>query len=190
MAAAGVALLLPAGPADARRSCGAVRAGAPVVVKTREAVVFTRRGIYYGCHRSVGRAFRLQTYHAIRDPRLAGRYVAYVVRVEEFMEPVFDRIEVFDLVRGRVKFAAGANDFVDTSVLKRNGSVAWIEHSGDQPPDAGDVYEVRRISNEDRAGNILVDRGSEIDPVSLALSADRRSILWTHAGEVRTAPLR
>jgi hypothetical protein len=189
-----IGLLLPAAPADARRSCTAVRAGGDVIVKTREAVVFAgpgTRGGVYGCHRSVGRAFRLDSpTHDIRRARLAGRYVAYVARVEEFMEPLFDRIVVFDLVRGRPK-AGAAGDSVRAFVVKRNGSTAWAQGNADDPEDPQEyAYEIRRISNEDDEGTVVVDGGPGIDPDSLVLSADRRSIRWTNAGEARSAPLR
>ena len=188
--ALGVGLAVPV-PADARPSCGAVRAGGQVVVKTREAVVFRAAdngGRVYGCHRSRGRGFNLQRHHSIGRPLLAGRYVAYTVHVEEFMEPLITRLEVFDLVTGRVKAGVGA-DAIRAFVVKRNGSFAWVQGTADDPADPESyAWEVHRISNEDDRGDVLVDSGA-VDPDSLMLTTDRRTIAWTNDGARRTAEL-
>lgn len=192
MAAAAIALL-PAAPAQARQSCTAARAGGHVYVKTVDAVVFAgsqESGGTYGCHRSGSHTFRFDTPSTEpRGFRLAGRYVAYAARIEEFMEPVFNTVRVFDLVRGRQKLLTSA-DSVGRVVVKRNGSAAWVQSSDDQPQDpAAIVWEVHRVSNEDGRGNVIVDRGAGIKPYSLTLAANRRAIAWTNAGERRSAPL-
>jgi hypothetical protein len=187
-------LLLAAAPAQAHPSCTAVRAGGHVIGKTKEAVVFDGPGSsggVYGCHRSAGRRFRLDTATAdVQAALLAGRYVAVVERVEEFMEPLFVRILVVDLVNGHtVSNASG--DAIPAFVLKRNASVAWVGGTEDNPDDPQHLaYSIHRISHADGGGNVVVDSGGSVDPASLVLSADRRSIHWMNAGEARSAPLR
>jgi len=46
----------------------------------------------------------------------------------------------------------------------------------------------KAAAGEDQ-GNALLARGPEIDPTSLALSAERASLLWTDAGIERDAPI-
>jgi hypothetical protein len=73
-------------------------------------------------------------------------------------------------------------------VLKRNGSVAWIDAPNadtEQP-----VWQVRKYAHEERQGAILVDRGVDIDNQSLTLAPDRNTIVWTRGGTQRTASLR
>jgi len=184
-AAVAVAVLFSA-PSDARSRC-AIPRGATVAVKSRDAVVFYGRlGGMYGCHRSKGRVFLLERWGDFSMHQLAGRYAAYVVTVEDGMQ-YFHHIAVFDLVRGRESAAVGGFS-VSPLVLKRSGSIAWVRNSRVQPENPDErVYEVRTMTNDD--GDMLVDRGSEIQPASLALSSDRRSVVWTKAGETRTAPL-
>lgn len=71
-------------------------------------------------------------------------------------------------------------------VAKRNGSVAWtVSLRGDAPPP-----EVQEVRIADASGAVrTLDSGPDIDPSSLTLSADRRSISWTKAGLRRTAPI-
>jgi hypothetical protein len=191
---------LAAAPASAARRCS-VPPGARVLDRTSEAVVWTR-GTFatFGCHRSAGRNRRLPNEGGgIRGeqrgspsrpglPTLSGRYVGYVTFGSAIGDE-FDRMYVYDLIRGRVK-SIGSSNFVRTFVLKRNGSVAWVQSSIVQPADPNqDVYEVRKIAHDERQGNVLVDRGAGIDPASLALSSDRRSITWTNGGAQRTASL-
>jgi hypothetical protein len=71
-------------------------------------------------------------------------------------------------------------------VLKRNGSLAWTTAEG--------KYEGERLVNDyavwkhDADGEVLLDAGPEIDPLSLALDGDY--LYWRNAGEARTATLR
>jgi hypothetical protein len=183
-----------AAPAEATHGCGSARSkGARIVVKNREAVMFTKGFFYYGCLSSVGTVRRLPDEGGGIDitppeiPVLAGRYVAYATTGSAIGDE-FDRLYVYDLRLGR-RFLFESSTFIRTVVLKRNGSVAWVEAA---PVDAGDatVWDVRKWANEEREGSVLVDRGSEIDPESLTLAPDRTSISWTRGGATRSASLR
>jgi hypothetical protein len=190
-----VLVLGSAVPAEATHGCGAARSsGARIVVKTREAVVFTKGIYYYGCLASVGTVRRLPEEGGGIDitppniPVLAGRYVAYSTEGSGIGDE-FDRLYVYDLRVGR-RFLVESSTVIRSVVLKRNGSVAWIEAAhadagGDQP-----VWDVRKWSNEERQGSLLIDRGRDVDPDSLVLSPDRLSIGWTRGGAPRTATLR
>lgn len=191
-----LALLAPlaaALPAEARHGCGSWRDGGKLVVKTREAVIFTKRGIAYGCLSSVGTTRRLPeegggiTVSGSAAPQLAGRYAAYATAGSGIGDE-FDRLYVYDLRLGR-RFLVESSTFINDIALKRNGSAAWIEASLADPGDTP-VRQVRAWSNEDRQGPVLLDRGSEVRPGSLVLSEDRLRIQWTHGTTARSAPLR
>ena len=197
VAALAVAVPLGGGaPAEATHGCGAARSkGARIIVKTREAVVFTKRLDVYGCLASVGSVRELPTegggidVSGRRDgPQLAGRYVAYSTFGSAIGDE-FDRVYVYDLRLGRTFQIAGSN-FVGAIVVKRNGSVAWIDHPAAVVTPGEDVLQVRKWAYEERQGVVLVDRGSGIDPDSLALSPDRTGISWARGGVTRTASLR
>jgi hypothetical protein len=188
---------ISAAPAQATHGCGAARSkGAKIIVKTREAVVFTKgRFEYaYGCLASVGSVYQLPNEGGGYDlsgrdgPQLAGRYVAYSTFGSAIGDE-FDRVYVYDLRLGKRFLVAGSN-FVSALVLKRNGSVAWVEDSSVQPGTETPVYQLRKWANEERQSVVLVDRGADLDPASLALGADRNSITWTRGGSPRSASLR
>jgi hypothetical protein len=182
-------------PAQASHGCSAWRSsGAKLVVKNREAVVFTKRGFVYGCLSSVGTVRRLPDegggihVSGTEAPQLSGRYVAFATFGSAIGDE-FDRLYVYDLRLGRTRLVEGSTAITDIA-LKRNGSVAWIEAStvdpgGDQP-----VWDVRRWSAVDRQGAVLLDRGADIGRGSLVLSEDRLTVSWTrNNGPVRSAPL-
>jgi hypothetical protein len=181
-------------PAQASHGCSAWRSkGAHLIVKNREAVVFSKGVYYYGCLSSVGTIRRLPEEGGGIDtggadaPQLAGRYVAYSTSGSGIGDE-FDRIYVYDLRVGR-RFLIESSTFIRDIALKRNGSVAWIEAA---PADPGDtpVWDVRAWSNEDRQGSVLLDRGTDVGPESLVLTPDRLRIEWTRGGVARSAPLR
>jgi hypothetical protein len=76
-------------------------------------------------------------------------------------------------------------------VLKRNGSVAWVEGSTVAPANPDErAFQIRKFGNEERQGVVLLDRGADLDPGSPRLAADRLSVSWVRGGATRTAPLR
>lgn len=188
--------LAGAGPVEATHGCGAARSrGAQIVVKTREAVVFTKGSFVYGCLATVGTVRRLPDEGGGIDltppdgPVLSGRYVAYATFGSAIGDE-FDRLYVYDLKLGR-RFLVEGSNFIRGIVLKRNGSVAWIEGSTVAPADPDQpVYQVRKVGNEERQGAVLLDRSADIDPDSLTMAADRLSVSWVRGGTTRSAPLR
>jgi hypothetical protein len=195
VALCGALVLGTAAPAEASHGCGAARSkGARIVVKNREAVMFTKGFYYYGCLSSVGTVRRLPEEGGGIDidppglPVLAGRYLAYSTAGSAIGDE-FDRLYVYDLRAGR-RFLFESSTFVRAIVLKRNGSVAWIETAPANSGSEQTVWDVRKWANEERLGSVLLDRGADVDPGSLALSADRNSVSWTRGEASRTAPLR
>lgn len=70
---------------------------------------------------------------------------------------------------------------IESLVLTRSGSVAWVIRHVHQPGGVG-----LRALDSDRSR--LMDKGERIDPASLRLEGGL--VHWTHAGEPRSAPLR
>lgn len=179
-------------PAQAKSSCSDARSqGARIVVKTKEAVVYTKGSNLYGClsrHRprvlpNEGGGWDLT---GSDGPQLAGRYVAFTTLGSGIGDEV-DRVYVYDLKLGKT-FLIVPSNFVTALVLKRNGSVAWIDAPSADPGQP--VWQVRKYAHEERQGAILVDRGADIDNRSLVLGADRNTIVWTRGGAQKSASLR
>ena len=201
MLAAGavLALAVPAAPADAatRNKCrtSSTTGGAKIIKRSSAVVVFTKRLGYYGCAYSGGPIKQLLDEGGGIDerggsaPQISGRYVAYAT-LGSAIGDEFDRVVVWDLKEGKLKYRASSNFVVDL-VVKANGSVAWTQGSVvDEAEGQPQVYEVRALSAVDRQGDLLLDRGADIDPRSLALTADREQVNWTRGGTRRSAPLR
>ena len=193
-AAAGFALAVPAAPAAAANKCrtSSTTGGAKIVKRTAAVVVFTKRLGYYGCAYGGGPIKRLLDegggIHE-RGVRISGRYVAYAT-LGSAIGDEFDRVVVWDLKEGRLKFRASSNS-VTAIAVKANGSVAWTQGSVvDEAAGQPAVYEVRALSSVERQGDVLLDRGADIDPRSLALSPERESVLWTRGGRQRSTSLR
>ena len=193
-----LALALPAAPAEAesRNKCrtSSTTGGAKIVKRTSAVVMFTKRLGYYGCAYSGGPIRQLLDegggIHVRGDsaPQISGRYVAYAT-LGSAIGDEFDRVVVWDLKAGRLAFRASSNSVVKLAV-KANGSVAWTQGSVVAEPDGTpQVYEVHAASMAIREGDVLLDRGADVDPRSLALTPERESIRWTRGGATRTAPL-
>ena len=116
-----------------------------------------------------------------------GRFVAYGAGTDE---PAADTspsfVVVYDVKRARRTRLADAvqnavNSGVSSTVVKANGSVAWIGSSLD------DEHVVQRIDQE---GFAELDRGPDVATTSLAKARDERTIYWTRGGLPRSAQLR
>jgi hypothetical protein len=190
----------PAGAAT-RNKCrvASTASGTKIVKRSSSGVVFTtRRGGVRGClYRGGGPvAELLDEGGGINlgrgqelDPQLAGRYFAYSTYGSAIGDE-YDRVVVWDLGRGRVLFEVGSNSVFDL-VLKRNGSVAWIQYSVVAPADTNrTVFEVHEFSVVDRVGDLLLDRGDDIASKSLELSDDRAAVLWSAGGAGQRHDLR
>jgi hypothetical protein len=197
--AAALALLVAAAPADAatRNKCrtSSTTGGAKILKRTPAVVVFTKRLGYYGCAYSGGPIKQLLDegggIHERGDsaPRISGRYVAYAT-LGSAIGDEFDRVVVWDLKEGKLKFRAGST-FVQDLDVKSNGSVAWTQVSVVAAAQGQSRwYEVLAASTVDREGAVLLDRGTDVDPQSLALSPERESVRWTRGGSQRSSPLR
>jgi hypothetical protein len=182
-------------PAAASHGCSASARGAQVVTRVSDAIVFAKRGNLYGCIFSQGTVRRLPDEGGGIDvtppngPMLGGRFVAYST-IGSAAGDEFDRLYVYDIRRGR-RFLQVSSNFITDIVVKRNGSVAWVEGStvdpgADRPP----AHQVRKFDAELREGVLLVDRGADIDPDSLVLGPDRTDVRWLRGGSERSAPLR
>ncbi len=182
----------PAASARSRCRAASTAKGTRIVRKTSSAVVFERRGGVFGCTYSGGRVAELIDEGGGIDTRhlvITGRYAGYTT-LGSAIGDEFDRVVVWDLRTGRLRYEVGSNS-VTSFVVKSNGSFAWIQYSTVAPADQNrSVYELHEFSAVDREGDLLVARGSDISPKSLALSADKGTINWTQGGIARTAPLR
>ena len=178
----------------------AVPAGAHVLRRTHEAVVFVPRhhGVY-GCASRTGHRWRLAD-----SPRywLTGRFAAYRLWRIDPDGGEFFLLVVRDLRNGHARYRAiykeSARDDGETPgaiadlVLKRDGAVAWIACHPQTPdlvrcfpPDRKLPYQVWRF---DRRGTPKLDSSSGIRVHSLTLSGS--SISWRHGSGVRHATLR
>lgn len=206
-------------PASAEaRSCPS-RSHKAVVARGPEAMVFRKaetgnldrdrrvsQYIYYGCHFKTNVRRRLNDFtdfdQFIGNWRFSGRYLAFTYEVEDGADSTTTpSIVVRDL---RIGERAGyspvttadtmwspGNTPVYQLVSKRTGSIAWassIERRGGASIPT--EYQIHAANGGfGRPGTMLED-GTDIDPRSLMLSNDRRTIHWTKGGEPRSAPLR
>ena len=171
--------------------------GAKIVRRTSAVVVFSKRLAVYGCAYSGGPVAPLldegggiNTAGTAVKARLqiAGRYVAYTTRGSGIGDE-FDRVVVWDLKAGRDTTEAASN-FVRSLVVKTNGSVAWVQGSTVRDSDATrPVLEVREVSQAAYDGDLLLYRGVDVDPQSLALSPDRSKVTWNVGTTALASPL-
>ena len=180
--------------------------GATVVKSTSEAVVFRRKdprvwgGVLYGCYRRKGAIYRLNfgNLDGVPEPvklrALAGRYAGYVAFDEGVTgSDTLTIVVVRDLVTGVVVRQAqnGESGFaaeVLSFVLNRRGLAAWItkDHAD---ATASRPWEFQVLALDRRGDPRVVDRGQDIEPRSLILSRDGRTLSWRKAGARRTAAL-
>jgi hypothetical protein len=211
-AAVATAALAPGTAQAASSTCSAASKarGSRVVVRNKVGVVFTRdpaanpfsearlRGCTYG-----GPVFKLTAICCEgQRVRLAGRFLAYSVQGSAEGQET-DRLGVYDLKkRKRIKFkklvpnrgglgpgeietAADVPDFAVTS----KGSLVWlVDVRTDENRVVEGQYELRAADGPARTERI-VDSG-KIDPTSLRISRDERTISYRKDGVAKSAPLR
>lgn len=212
IAACALALVLAAAGSAAaaghshRRSCVS-RPGHTVLQNDRARLFRVKRssanGPYrrlYGCLNGSPRQRALDDPNPEVEPEtavqlaLAGRYAA---RSLESFDPNqterYTRVAVTNLRSGRTRSAdatapsSGPSDVTVTSlVVAPSGSDAWIGANLGAPVANKDVYEVWRQAGTEA---VQLDAGSGVDPASLALSQDGRTIYWTDSGAPRSAAL-
>jgi hypothetical protein len=168
--------------------------------RSSEAVVFTKVKRYeqgtlpttYACLLRRGAPLvRLDrpTADKVLDPHLAGAFVGFK-RVHQVSGPGWSTLSVVDLRSGRVHHELGATDIderdqVRAIVLKRNGSVAWIGET------EKNVQQVWRLQNGEPGVPIakLDTSPPRIEPLSLRLTGDRRTVRWAKGGQPASAPI-
>jgi hypothetical protein len=168
--------------------------------RTSEAIVFAKLKTYrqgtlattYACRLRRGApTVRLDrpTVDSVLDPVLAGAFVGFK-RVHRVTGSGVSTVSVVDLRTGEPHHELAATESDEPSqvralVLKRNGSVAWIGET------EKNVTEVWRLQNG-RPG-VPVDKldtsPPRIEPLSLRLSSDRRTVRWTKGGQAASAPI-
>ena len=174
------------------------------------------QAIRFGCMYRVGRNHRLTPFtdfdNTFANLRLAGRYAAFSWDVEEGAGSTTNHtLYVYDLRTGKVErrigdVAPGETNGADSStpvyaiVLKRNASLAWTASFDrkirEEPVPGGHsdvnetVFQVHKIDNELADRRTMLDEGADIEPDSLALGDDRRTVFWTRGGQPRSAELR
>jgi hypothetical protein len=172
--------------------------GAHRLASSPSASVYSIHGAVYGCSEATGRRTRLgRTTSCIGSDligrvRVAGVLTAYadsrcgvdtgsasvvVVRLSDGR-----RLKTDPATTGQA--LPESYEAVDSLVLKRDRSVAWIAraHSIIRPSSGG-----VEVHADDRGGKRLLDSGAGIDPGSLRLRGSR--ITWKHGGATRSARL-
>jgi hypothetical protein len=156
-----------------------------------------------GCLRGTGRLVILdnpdpsleQPGH-VRLFRVAGDYVgdAITYRSVDGVD-VFITVGAVNLRSGKVHGAGavsapegGGSDQLMAFVVNDAGALAWIAYNDGQLPPDYQVAELPRGGDPFGRGTVL-DHGTDVDPGSLALSADGTTVYWRRAGAVRSASL-
>jgi hypothetical protein len=207
------ASLVAAQPASAHHGCSKHAKGGKVTHKTKEAHVFEKNNRWWGCAARVKRPYvlpGLDTLDARRFEdgtvpnhiKLAGVFVAYERYTLYPAGGAGDTqtdLYVVDLRNGKVVVDEEARPptgqmedrSVTDLVLKRNGSVAWISDHWTYDTNPAVVnYEVHRFSRDPaNPGRALLDSGGDIERDSLALAADRKTIVWTKGGQQKSGQL-
>jgi hypothetical protein len=122
---------------------------------------------------------------------LAGRFVAFSDHITGRWGVGFS-IEVVDLTTGTRRTATGVPSRrdssqqadVDSIVLRKNGSAAWMYSFRPSPDDPRERF----VAKLDSDGQAELARGFDIEPHSLALGG--ATVYWTQAGAPRSATLR
>jgi hypothetical protein len=138
----------------------------------------------------------------ISDLHLAGAYAAYAgsgpfINHEDVSTQPTYTVATWNLLTGKIathpacSAAPGGPPGGGPAVvlaLKSDGAVAWTCRravEGTQPTPAPPAYVEVHVA--DSNGARVVDQGTAIDPVSLALSA--HDIYWSDNGQPRSAPI-
>lgn len=171
-------------------------AGGKTIVRTSQARVFTRvspyfrepgNPDYYGCLYRRKTAFRISLidYYGVvvqdETIRAAGRYVALVQDRGSADLDAGDDLVVRDLVSGRAVYAGPRRRVGEVTdlVVKPNGVAAFIYERGP----------VREVRLTRLGGDSVVNQGPDLDPTSLELSPDGRSVTYLKAGQRRSTPI-
>ncbi len=161
------------------------------VFTSRRLIPETRIRLTYGCllsRKRPVRFFRASFPSGYGPIALAGRYVAYGAYSDcaaSFCDP--NNVVLQNLKNGKVTFADGPLRVADVSdlVLRRNGSLAWIQSSFD--PQGAVQPDMQVVKAERGQPPVVLDAGLDVDRGSLALAGTR--LYWTKAGRPVSALL-
>lgn len=145
-----------------------------ILQRTKQAVVFTRRGRTVACWRASGKVWSLgrgAPVSELRGDRLAYGFGA-TLRVLRL--PTGDAVDVGMAVETGAPLS-GAK--VTDVVLRGDGAMAWI---GEAKSGGALVRQVRQVGG-------LLGTGPTIEPASLELRGER--VAWEQSGVERSAPL-
>jgi hypothetical protein len=196
-AAAAAALATAVTSVGAGAACAP--AGAHRLASSASAEVYSLHRAVYGCSQATGRRTKLgQTTSCIMagliaPVRVSGGLTAYGVErcgVDTGSASVVvlrladgERLKADAAITGPV--GPESHQSVDSLVLRRDGSIAWIAQSTSIMRQGQQQIEVHR---DDRSERRVLDRGARIDPESLGLHGSR--LTWKHGGATRSAQLR
>jgi hypothetical protein len=201
LAVAGVLATAPGANAAASRPCA--MKGSKTIAASEHARVFRTRPNADGATDVMGCLYRVGRRHYLGDGgtgildetwvghfRLAGRFVAFSDEIGGRYGAGFN-IVVVDLRTGKRRTAysvpprrdSGQTASVESIVLRKNGSAAWMYLFGASPDDTPERF----VAKLDSDGEVRLAHGVDIESGSLALA--RRTVYWTQAGEPRSAQL-
>jgi hypothetical protein len=184
--------------ASSRAVASCATPGAHRIASSAGAEVYSTHGAVWGCSAATHLRTKLgNTTSCIRSDligpvRLVGELTAYADR-SCGVDTGFASVIVRRLSDGKRLSSDGADtgrvlpesyESVDSLVLKRDGSVAWIAVARSIVGTAGADIEVHR---HDKHGKRLLDSGAGIDAGSLRLR--RSKLTWNHGGATRSAAL-
>jgi hypothetical protein len=206
LALTGTALAVPASaravPTD--NACLVWGAKYTLVEQSKFALVFSKDNphvnsagpSYYACVFSREKSYVLPRQgegSTLGGFQLAGRYVGYsTVFHDEAVADHSGAFVVFDAKDGKTKVNEPAwpdpvtevsTDVVDLA-LTGSGAVAWVGERFASP--APPIFAVQWTA---AGGKHEVDRGLAIDPHSLAIARDGKTVFWLDGGAARSAPL-
>ncbi|MEA2374655.1 MAG: hypothetical protein QOD53_1118 [Thermoleophilaceae bacterium] len=155
----------------------------------------------WGCARVSRRTFALDDPNPNLEPEravrvaVAGHFAACSLEsLDATQTQGYARVEVTDLRTGRrhsaeavgTSSSGGTDEHVISLVVALAGSDAWIGVNRGDTVSNRVVYEVWRQTGKSA---VRLDAGSDIDPRSLGLSADGRTVYWTKGETTLSAPL-
>jgi hypothetical protein len=198
------AALVAPGPASAATRCRAQR-GERVIAHSAEALVLQGQGRVVACLRDGRRRFRLDSPASPEDPPadvdeivLSGKFVLYATRLS--IGSGGDEsagLVVTDLRTGRSPAVVAFGNQLErltevrASVLKRNGSFAWIQDATAQGGGLDRTVQVCTLRSCARgpsraAAPVIVAQSPMI--AARSLSRRRSRVYWVENGERRSAP--
>lgn len=185
-----------AGPKDACHGAAA-KPGAKVLSHSRAAVVFARKGAFYGCAYATAKVHKLDTCCDDTTFRVAGVWAGYAAAGSAIGDE-FTKLGVLDLRTGRPRairklepLGEGAGREIDTAAivtqwrLSGSGGLAWIQAVRHEDGTLGPEQQLRSAAGTRHPWERVVDTSLAI--AQLRLREGR--LQWTNQGVARATPL-